>query len=192
MSTGLNEMNSSKVLRKLIVALSIIIPVLVASLFGVKIDGIDLRFLPSIYAVINGVTALVLIAALIAIKKKKVNLHRSLVRFALTWSMLFLVLYLAYHMTSESTVYGDSNHNGELDILERSSMGMMAYVYYFLLITHILLSIAVIPLVLFSYLFALEGDFQKHKKFTRFAFPIWLYVAITGVLVYLFISPFYA
>ncbi|MFN6013444.1 MAG: DUF420 domain-containing protein, partial [Flavobacteriales bacterium] len=75
---------------------------------------------------------------------------------------------------------------------ERSSMGMMAYVYYFLLITHIILSIAVIPLVLFSYLFALEGDFQKHKKFTRFAFPIWLYVAITGVLVYLFISPFYA
>jgi putative membrane protein len=185
-----NTINSSGI-RKLIIVLSVVIPLVVAALFGVKIDGFDLSFLPSVYAVINGLTAIVLISALVAIKQKNVPLHRVLVRFALLLSLLFLVLYVAYHMTSDSTVFGDSNHSGDLDILERTAIGGMAYVYYFLLITHILLSIAVIPLVLFTYLFAWEGNFEKHKKYTRFAFPIWLYVAVTGVLVYLFISPYY-
>ena len=185
------ETNNSQGIRKWIVALSIVIPLVVAALFGVKIDGFDLSFLPSVYAVINGLTAIVLIVALLAIKQKKVALHRGLIRFALLLSLLFLVLYVAYHMTSDSTVYGDSNHNGDLDILERAAIGGSAYFYYFLLITHILLSIAVIPLVLFTYLFAWEGNFDKHRKYARFAFPIWLYVAVTGVLVYLFISPFY-
>lgn len=185
-----NTINSSGI-RKLIIVLSVVIPLVVAVLFGVKIDGFDLSFLPSVYAVINGLTAIVLISALVAIKQKNVPVHRALVRFALLLSLLFLVLYVAYHMTSDSTVFGDSNHSGDLDILERTAIGGMAYVYYFLLITHILLSIAVIPLVLFTYLFAWEGNFEKHKKYTRFAFPIWLYVAVTGVLVYLFISPYY-
>lgn len=191
MSTALQEKNNSKGLRKLIVVLSVAIPLVVAVLFGVKIEGFDLGFLPSVYAVINGLTAVVLIAALLAIKQKNVPVHRALVRLALLLSVLFLVLYVAYHMTSDSTVYGDTNHSGDLDILERTAIGGIAYVYYFLLISHILLSIAVIPLVLFTYLFAWEGNFEKHKKYTRFAFPLWLYVAITGVLVYLFISPYY-
>ncbi len=191
MSTVLQEKNSASGIRKLIIALSVVIPLVIAALFGVKIDGFDLGFLPSVYAIINGLTAVVLIAALIAIKQKNIPVHRALVRFALLLSLLFLVLYVAYHMTSDSTVYGDTNHNGELDILERSAIGGMAYAYYSLLITHILLSIAVIPLVLFTYLFAWEGNFERHKRYTRFAFPIWLYVAVTGVLVYLFISPYY-
>jgi putative membrane protein len=191
MSTVSKETNNTSGVRKIIVVLSIAIPLVVAALFGVKIDGFDLSFLPSVYAVINGLTAVVLILALMAIKRKNVPLHRGLVRFALLLSLLFLVLYVAYHMTSDSTVYGDSNHSGDLDILERAAVGGMAYIYYFLLITHILLSIAVVPLVLFTYLFAWEGNFEKHKKYTRFAFPIWMYVAVTGVLVYLFISPYY-
>jgi putative membrane protein len=191
MSTESNNTINSSGIRKLIIVLSVVIPLVVAALFGVKIDGFDLSFLPSVYAVINGLTAIVLISALVAIKQKNVPVHRALVRFALLLSLLFLVLYVAYHMTSDSTVFGDSNHSGDLDILERTAIGGMAYVYYFLLITHILLSIAVIPLVLFTYLFAWEGNFVKHKKYTRFAFPIWLYVAVTGVLVYLFISPYY-
>lgn len=178
-------------MKKLIIALSVVIPLAVAVLFKVKIEGVDFSFLPAIYASINAVTALVLIVALFAIKNKKIELHRGLMRFALLLSALFLSLYVAYHMTSDSTVYGDSNHNGSLDILEKGKIAGSSYFYYSLLISHILLSVAVVPLVLFTYLFAIQGDFVKHKKWTRFAFPIWLYVAISGVVVYLMIAPYY-
>jgi putative membrane protein len=164
-----------KTFRKLIIAVSIVIPIVVAILFGVKIEGFDLTFLPKIYASINGITAVVLISALIAIKARKIQLHRGLIRFALLLSLLFLVLYVAYHMTSDSTPYG-----GESRIL-----------YFSLLISHIVLSVAVIPIVLFTYLFAWEGNFVRHKKWTKIAFPIWLYVAVSGVIVYIMISPFY-
>jgi putative membrane protein len=177
--------------KKLIIALSVVIPLVVAVLFKVKIDGLDFSFLPSIYAGINALTAVVLISALFAIKNKNRALHRGLMRFALLLSLMFLALYVAYHMASDSTVYGDSNHTGDLDILEKAHVGNSVYFYYSLLISHILLSVAVIPIVLFTYLFAWQGDFQRHKRWTRFAFPIWLYVATSGVIVYLMISPFY-
>lgn len=177
--------------RKLIISLSVVIPIAVAILFKVKIGGIDLSFLPAIYAGINALTAVFLISALVAIKNKNMELHRALIRIALGLSVVFLLLYVAYHMTSDSTLYGDSNGNGSIDILEKAKIGAMAYFYYTLLISHILLSIAVIPLVLFTYLFAWQGDFVKHKKWTRFSFPIWLYVAVSGVVVYFMISPYY-
>lgn len=158
-----------------IYTLSIIIPAVVTILFGVKVQGVDLSFLPPVYATINGVTAMVLIAALVAIKKKNMQLHRALIRFALTLSLLFLSCYVAYHMTSDSTPYG----------------GEARTAYFVILISHILLSIAVIPLVLFTYLFAWQGDFERHKKWTKFAWPIWFYVAVTGVIVYWMISPYY-
>lgn len=161
--------------RKLIIALSIIIPLAVALLFGIRIDGVDLSFLPPIYATINGITAIVLISALIAIKTKNIWLHQRLIQFALVLSLLFLVAYVAYHITSDSTPYG----------------GELTYLYYTILISHIVLSVVVIPIVLFAYLHAWKGDYDKHKKWVRFAFPIWLYVAITGVVVYLMISPYY-
>lgn len=162
--------------RKFIIIVSIIIPVAVAALFGIRVDGVDLSFLPPFYAGINGLTATLLIAALIAIKKKNIALHQRIIKICLGLSLFFLLCYVAYHMTSDSTAYG----------------GNMKLVYYFILISHILLSIAVIPLVLFTYLFAWEGKFDKHKKWTKFAFPIWLYVAVTGVVVYLMISPYYS
>lgn len=191
MSTTLQDPIKAKNARRLIIVLSVVIPLVVALLFKVKIEGVNLSFLPSIYAGINAVTAVVLLAALYAIRKDKRELHRGLIRFALLLSLLFLTLYVTYHMTSESTVYGDTNHDGKQDILEKSMTGFMSYVYYVLLISHILLSIAVVPLVLFTYLFAWQGNYTKHKKWTRYAFPIWLYVAISGVFVYLMISPFY-
>lgn len=161
--------------RKWIIALSIVIPVAVALLFGIRIEGLDFSFLPPIYATINGLTAVILIAALVAIKAKNIRLHQRLIQFALVLSLLFLVAYVLYHMTSESTPYG----------------GEWSYLYYFILISHIFLSVVVIPIVLFAYLHAWKGDYEKHKKWVKFAFPIWLYVAITGVVVYLMISPFY-
>lgn len=191
MNTQLEDPIKAKNAKRLIIVLSVIIPLVVALLFKVKIDGVDLSFLPSVYAGINALTAVVLMAALYAIRKDKRDLHRGLIRFALLLSLLFLTLYVTYHMVSESTVYGDTNNDGKLDILEKSKTGFISYIYYVLLISHILLSIAVIPLVLFTYLFAWQGNYVKHKKWTRYAFPIWLYVAISGVFVYLMISPFY-
>ena len=161
--------------RKLIIVLSIVIPLAVAILFKVKIPGYDLSFLPPFYAGINGLTAILLIGALIAIKNKNVSLHQTLIQSSLFLSVLFLLCYVAYHITSDSTAY----------------KGDLPGVYFPLLISHIVLSVAVIPIVLFTYLFAWQGDFVKHKKWTKFAFPIWLYVAVTGVIVYFMISPFY-
>ena len=165
-------------LRKARIAIyvaSFAIPVVVAVLFGVKIDGVDLSFLPTVYASINGVTAVILVAALIAIKKKNMSLHRGLMRFSLLLSLLFLACYVAYHMTSDSTTYGGDYNT----------------IYLIILISHIILSVVVIPLVLFTYLFAWEGNFLRHKKWTKFTWPIWFYVAVSGVVVYAMISPFY-
>ena len=163
--------------RKLIITLSIVIPIAVAALFGIKIPGYDLSFLPPIYATINGLTALGLIAAVIAIKNKKRILHQRLVTMCMVFSGLFLVMYVLYHMTSDSTPFG-----GE---------GIIRLFYFFILISHILLSIVVIPFVLFTYVRGLSGNFERHKKLAKYTFPLWLYVAITGVLVYLIISPYY-
>lgn len=185
------EVNNVKKVRQLIIAFSVIIPLAVAVLFKVKIGGIDFSFLPPVYAGINAVTAVFLISALIAIKKKMIPLHRALIRAALALSLLFLVLYVAYHMTSDSTVYGDTNGNSSLDILEKSKVGSSVVVYYVILISHIILSVAVVPMVLFTYLFAWQGDYEKHKKWNRYSFPVWLYVAVSGVLVYWMISPYY-
>ena len=167
---------------KFIIIVSILIPVVVALLFSVKLKdfGFDvepLSFLPPIYATINGITAVVLVSAVLAIKSGKRKLHEQLMTTAIVLSVAFLVMYVAYHMTSDSTKFG-----GE---------GMIRNVYFFILISHILLSIAVIPLVLITYVRALANKFDKHKKIAKITFPIWLYVAVTGVVVYLMISPYY-
>ena len=166
----------------LIVLVSIVIPVVVAILFNVKLKdlGYDvepLSFLPPIYATINGITAVVLIAAVLAIKKGNRKLHERLMTFAIALSLAFLVMYVAYHMTSDSTKFGGD--------------GAIRLVYFGLLISHIILSIAVIPLVLISYVRALAAKFDQHKKIAKITFPIWLYVAVTGVIVYIMIAPYY-
>ncbi|MEM8846417.1 MAG: DUF420 domain-containing protein [Bacteroidota bacterium] len=162
-----------------ITVVSIVIPLVVALLFGYKIPNAEpLSFLPPIYATTNGITAVLLVLALVAIKNGKMKLHRNLMMGCITLSALFLVMYVAYHMTSESTKYG-----GE---------GFLRYAYFFILITHIALSIIIIPLVLKTYSKAYLQDFEAHRKWARYTFPIWLYVAVTGVVVYLMISPYYA
>ena len=162
--------------------MSILIPVVVALLFSVKLKDFGynvepLSFLPPIYAAINGITAIVLVSGVLAIKNGKRKLHQQLMTTAIMLSVAFLVMYVAYHMTSDSTKFG-----GE---------GMIRNVYFFILISHILLSIAVIPLVLITYVRALAERFDRHKKIAKITFPIWLYVAVTGVVVYLMISPYY-
>lgn len=169
--------------QKIITIVSIIIPLVVAALFGVNLKklGFDvepLSFLPPIYATINGCTAVLLIVAVIAIKKGNKKLHEQLNTTAIFCSVLFLLLYISYHMTSESTKFG-----GE---------GAIKYVYYSILISHILLSIIVIPFVLITFVRARLEKFPEHKKIAKITFPLWLYVAISGVIVYIMISPYYS
>ena len=163
--------------RKLIIALSISIPVIVAILFRVQIPGYDLSFLPPIYATINGITAVLLFLAVRAIKNQKQKLHENIMKTCIGLSATFLVMYVLYHMTSEPTPYGGD--------------GLMKYVYYTILISHILLSVAITPLVLFTFSRALSRNFERHRRLAKFTYPIWLYVAVTGVVVYLMISPYY-
>ncbi|EMQ96271.1 DUF420 domain-containing protein [Xanthomarina gelatinilytica] len=177
-----NKEQELKKYNKWIVFLSIVIPLIVAALFGINLRDLGfnvqpLTMLPPIYATINGLTAVILIIAFFAIKNKNIVLHENLMTTAVGCSAVFLVLYVAYHMTSDSTKFG-----GE---------GTIKYIYYFILITHILLSIVIIPFVLITFARAITGNFLLHKKIARITFPLWLYVAVSGVIVYLMISPYY-
>ena len=173
--TGLRE----KKINRLITVISIAVPVIVALLFGIKIPGVKpLSFLPPIYATINGITAVLLLTALWAIKNGKRELHQQIMTTCVILSALFLMMYVAYHMTSESTAYG-----GE---------GILRLIYFFVLITHIVLSIVVIPMVLKTYARAYFKQYERHRKLARITFPVWFYVAFSGVVVYLMISPYYA
>jgi len=193
--------NNYRLYNILIWIISIVVPLLVALLlfakwdydkliFDLRIPNYDpivimenlpiakpLTFLPPIYATINGLTALILVIAVYYIKKGKRKIHENLIKVCIALSLSFLVMYIAYHLTSDPTSFGGS--------------GFIAYLYFFILITHILLSIVVIPLVLISYLKASQSDFVAHRKIAKITFPIWLYVAVTGVIVYLMISPYY-
>ncbi len=168
--------------KGIIWTLSIVIPIAVAVLFGVNLQklGYDVKplsFLPPIYASINGLTAVLLVWAVSAIKKGKIKLHENLIKVCMLCSSLFLLMYVAYHMTSVSTPYG-----GE---------GALRYLYFFILISHILLSIIIIPFVLFTFVRGIAGAYERHKRLARITYPMWLYVAVTGVIVYLMISPYY-
>lgn len=175
--TSLNSVTKKDPYKRIVIILSIVIPLAVAVLFKVEIKGYDFSFLPHIYASINGITAILLIAAIVCIKNGRQRAHELLMKTCMGLSALFLVLYVLYHMTSASTPFG--------------GIGFIRNIYFFILITHILLSVSVIPLVLFTYLRAWRGDFRGHRKLAKIAFPIWLYVAVSGVVVYLMISPYY-
>ena len=181
--------------------ISVFIPVVVALLLFLKWNGdkliFDLRapnskpfilienlpiaqplyFLPPIYAVINALTAILLVMALIAIKDKKIQLHQRLMQTCIALSLVFLVMYIAYHITTDPTTF--------------KGTGYIKALYFFVLISHIILSIILIPLVLISYVRAFQMEFPEHKKISKITFPIWLYVAVTGVIVYIMISPYY-
>ncbi len=175
MSTVVKE----KTLMPLIIAISIVIPLAVAVLFfAPKADlGGRITILPAINAVINGITAIVLIMAFLAIKQKNIQLHKKLMYSAFFLSVLFLILYIGYHASAEPAIFG--------------GVGIIRNVYYFVLLTHIVLAAAIVPLVLLTYYRAFTERFDKHKKIARWTLPLWLYVSVTGVIVYLMIVPYY-
>ena len=177
MSNNVDKAKEKKY-NRWIVVLSIAIPLIVAALFGVKIPNVEpLSFLPPVYASINALTSMILVMAFMAIRNKKISLHKKLMQTAMIFSVMFLAMYVAYHMTSDPTKY-----EGE---------GFLKYAYYVILITHIVLSVVVIPFVLITYVRAITNNIERHKKIARITFPLWLYVAISGVLVYILISPYY-
>ncbi len=174
----MDQVNQIKKYNLWATIVSIVIPIVVAILFRDQyITGVDFSFLPPIYATLNGITAIVLILALVAIKKGNRKRHELLIKVALLISLLFLVMYVLYHVSTPPTPFG--------------GIGTTKTIYYILLISHILLSVVIIPFVLFSYIRAITGRYELHKKLVKFAFPMWLYVAITGVIVYLMIAPYY-
>lgn len=169
-----------KTLNRLVLAVSIVLPVVVAILFRVEVD-INWPFspylLPKINAVLNGTTAMLLLAALFFIKRRDIKTHSRLIYIAMLLSVVFLVIYVLYHISTGHTVYGGT--------------GTIKTVYLTLLLTHIALAIIQPPLVLYAFLYAYTGRYEKHKKLVRYAFPVWLYVSVTGVICYLMISPYY-
>ena len=173
-----NHIRKEKIYKRWTVILSVVIPLAVALLFGIKIPMKLPIFLPPIYAGINALTAVFLIVSVWAIKNGKRVLHERLVKVAMFFSLLFLVMYVLYHMTSDTTLYGGT--------------GWVRTVYFFVLITHISLSIVVIPFVMVTYTRAILNKIPLHRKIAKYTFPLWLYVAISGVVVYFMISPYYA
>tara|TARA_B110000196_G_C21093316_1_gene638694 strand:+ start:761 stop:1294 length:534 start_codon:yes stop_codon:yes gene_type:complete len=167
----------------LIITLSIAIPIVVAFLmlfptvFHIDSENYNFSSLPFFHAILNGSTAVLLVTGFMLIKNKKTNLHKLAMLSAFILSAVFLVSYVISKLTNVPVPFG-----GE---------GVIRYIYFFILISHILLSIPVLPLAMFSIYRGMTGDFEKHKSIVKYTFPIWMYVSITGVLVYAFMSPYY-
>lgn len=164
--------------KKIIWISSLLVPIAVAILYYTpNYNGETIDFLPLVNACINATVFIILIAALIAIKKKKRILHQRLMTTALCLSVIFLLCYVFHHATHESVSFGKE--------------GLMKHLYYFILISHIMISAIIIPFVLITFSKGLQKKFDDHKKIARITLPLWLYVALTGVLVYIMISPYY-
>lgn len=188
-------LQANKSYLRLIIAVSVIVPVLVAVLLftplKLELSG-WVKFLPTLNATLNSTTSVLLILALVAIKAKKIELHRNLMLASLTLGALFLVSYVIYHGTTDSTVFGDINHDGVLDAEESAAVGSSRTIYLSVLLSHIAFSIVVVPFVLMAFYYALSDQVVRHRKIVKFTYPIWLYVSVTGVIVYLMIRPFYS
>jgi putative membrane protein len=154
--------------------------------------GFDVHLFAAANAIINSVVAILLIVALVAVKSKNYTLHRNIMLTAMFLSILFLVSYIGHHLFAGETRFGDMDHDGMVTDIEKAAVGSSRMIYYIILGTHIPLAGIILPFILFSAYRALTGEFDKHKKLVRITWPIWLYVAVTGVVVYWMISPYYS
>ncbi len=175
-------------------SVSIIVFLAIAILSKVKLN-VDLGFNPHLFAkanaFINFSVTILLLAGLWAIKRKKYLLHKRIMVAAIILSILFLVSYICHHLFAGETKFGDIDHNGIVSLDEKTMAGSLRIVYYFILGTHIPLAGIILPFILFTAYRSLTGEYERHKKLARITWPVWLYVAITGVAVYLMISPYY-
>ncbi len=190
----LNAVKENRYLT-LIGILSVAIPIVVALLLFSptkwQTGGDWVSLLPHLNAVINTATAVALIAGLIFIKNKNIKYHKRAMLTAFVLGSVFLVSYVIYHSSAPSTIFGDVNGNGILEEQEEAQLGNMRLIYLIILLSHIVLAAVVVPFVLLALYFALAKKYTRHRKIVKFGYPIWLYVSITGVIVYLMISPYY-
>jgi putative membrane protein len=185
---------NDKKARLLIYTVSFVVFAAVVFLSKYKLDvdtGFDVHVFAKANAIINSMVAVLLLAGLFAVKQKKYELHKKIMLTAISLSVLFLLSYIAHHLLAGDTKYGDINHDGIVSIDEKTLAGNLRMVYYFILITHIPLAAIILPFILFTAYRALIGEYDKHKKLVRITWPVWFYVAVTGVIVYLMISPYY-
>jgi putative membrane protein len=179
----------------LIIAFSLIVFTAVVALSRVKLNvnlGFDVHLFAQANALINSAVALVLVIALVAVKNKNYKLHKNLMLTAMLLSVLFLVSYICHHLFAGETRFGDVNHDGLVSDMEKATVGSSRMIYYILLGTHIPLAGIILPFILFTAYRALIGEYPRHKKLARITWPIWFYVAVTGVIVYWMISPYYS
>ena len=167
--------------------------VVLLSRYKLNVDlGFDVHVFAKANAIINSMVTVLLLAGLLAVKQKKYKLHKKIMLTAIILSVLFLVSYIAHHLFAGETKFGDINHNGIISFDEKLLAGNLRMIYYFILITHIPLAAIILPFILFTAYRALTGEYDKHKKLVRITWPVWFYVAVTGVIVYLMISPYYS
>ena len=180
--------------RKLIIAISLIVFIAIIMLSRVKL-GVNLGFnehlFAKINAVINSMVSILLVAGLITVRNKRYAIHKGIMLTAMVLSVLFLVSYICHHLFAGETKFGDANHDGVLSGMEKANLGSLRMIYYFILGTHILLAGIILPFILYTAYRALIGEWPQHRRTAKITWPIWFYVAITGVTVYLLISPYY-
>ncbi len=180
--------------KKIIWVVSVVVFCAVAFLAKFKLSlnlGFNVHVFATLNAVINSMVAVLLLAGLVTAKQQKLELHKKIMLTAIVLSVLFLVSYICHHLLAGETKFGDINHDGIVSDDEKSAVGISRAIYYTILITHIPLAAIILPFILFTAYRALIGEYEKHKKLVRITWPVWFYVAVTGVIVYLMISPYY-
>jgi len=187
---------NDKTAKILIGIVSAVIFLVVASLSKIPPPDFPFDFDKHIFALINSIinsaVAVMLVLGLIAVKQKKFVLHKNVMMIAIVLSILFLVFYIAHHLFAGDSKFGDINHDNILSEAEIAAVGGVRYFYYFILITHIILAAVILPFILFTAYRALTGEYSRHKKIARYTWPLWFYIAVTGVVVYWMISPYYS
>lgn len=171
----------------------VFVAVLILSKYTLKVNpGFDVHIFAKANAIINFLVAILLIAALIAVRSKNYGMHKNLMIAAMLLSVLFLISYIAHHLLAGEAKFGDSNHDGLISSLEKLEVGNLRIIYLVLLATHIILAAVILPFILFTAYRALISEWPAHKKLAKLTWPLWLYVALTGPLVYILISPYYS
>lgn len=186
---------NEKTAKTLVWIVSIAIPLIVTLLILVpqtgRLGNFNVSYLPAVNATLNSLTALCLILAFIAVRGKNIAVHKFFMLSAFVFSTIFLFSYFIYHFQSQPTRFGDVDHDGVVDAFEKADAGIWRLVYFLILVFHIVLAAVILPFILMTFYFSLSNQIHKHKKIVRFTFPVWLFVAISGVVVYFMIRPYY-
>ena len=186
-----NKKNASLIIGTLSVLIPVLVAILLFTPFKIESGYAWIKNLPALNAIINGTTAILLILGGWLAKLGNYKLHKAMMLIALVLGTIFLLSYVTYHSSMPSVRFGDMNSDYELDEAELAAVGGLRVFYLAILLSHIALSVIVVPFVLCAFYFALAGDFSRHVKVVKYTWPIWMFVSVTGVIVYVLASPYY-